>query len=247
MEIVLDKKPKSPIVISGFPGVGMVGAIAAEFLIQHLVTEKIGKVILDKSPALVAIHEGKLIEPFSVYYSKKHNIAVIHSILAVPGTEWQAADALLKICASLKAKELISVEGVASSGTADGEAQGHNRSANVSKIFYYTTSEAKGKALAKQKVEILKEGIIMGPTSAVLIKATKLPVTCFFAQTYDQLPDSNAAAQVIRALDGYLGLKVDYKPLLKLAAKFEEKLRNIMTQSKQAEDMRDRKQMSYVG
>ena len=245
MEIVLDKKPKSPIVISGFPGVGMVGAIAAEFLIQHLVTEKIGKVILDKSPALVAIHEGKLIEPFSVYYSKKHNIAVIHSILAVPGTEWQAAEALLKICASLKAKELISVEGVASSGTADGEAQ--DRGSSESKIFYYTTSEAKGKALAKQKMESLKEGVIMGPTSAVLIKTTKLPVTCFFAQTYDQLPDSNAAAQVIRALDGYLGLKVDYKPLLKLAAKFEEKLRTIMSQSRQAEDLRDKKQMSYVG
>ena len=245
MEIVLDKKPKSPVVISGFPGVGMVGAIAAEFLIQHLVTEKIGKVILDKSPALVAIHEGKLIEPFSVYYSKKHNIAVIHSILAVPGTEWQAAEALLKICASLKARELISVEGVASSGTADGEAQ--DRGSSESKIFYYTTSEAKGKALAKQKLESLKEGVIMGPTSAVLIKTTKLPVTCFFAQTYDQLPDSNAAAQVIRALDGYLGLKVDYKPLLKLAAKFEEKLRTIMSQSRQAEDLRDKKQMSYVG
>ena len=245
MEIVLDKKPKSPVVISGFPGVGMVGAIAAEFLIQHLVTEKIGKVILDKSPALVAIHEGKLIEPFSVYYSKKHNIAVIHSILAVPGTEWQAAVALLKICATLKARELISVEGVASSGTADGEAQ--DRGSSESKIFYYTTSEAKGKALAKQKMESLKEGVIMGPTSAVLIKTTKLPVTCFFAQTYDQLPDSNAAAQVIRALDGYLGLKVDYKPLLKLAAKFEEKLRTIMSQSRQAEDLRDKKQMSYVG
>lgn len=245
MEIVLDRKPKSPIVISGFPGVGMVGAIAAEFLIQHLGTEKIGKIILDKSPALVAIHEGKLIEPFSVYYSKKHNIAVVHSILAVPGTEWQAADALMKICSALKAKELISVEGVASSSAADGEAQG--RGSSVSKIFYYTTSEARGKVLARQKMDSLKEGIIMGPTSAVLIKTSKLPVTCFFAQTYDQLPDSNAAAQVIRAIDGYLGLKVDYKPLLQLAAKFEEKLRNIMAQSRQAEDLRDKKQMSYVG
>ena len=244
MEIVLDKKPKSPIVISGFPGVGMVGAIAAEFLIQHLVTEKIGKIILDKSPALVAIHEGKLIEPFSIHYSKRHNIAVIHSILAVPGTEWQAADALMKICSSLKAKELVCIEGVANSGAADAETQSRG---SESKIFYYTTSEAKGKALAKQKVERLKEGIIMGPTSAVLIKTSKLPVTCFFAQTYDQLPDSNAAAQVIKALDGYLGLKVDYKPLLKLAAKFEERLRSIMAQSRQAEDTRDKKQMSYVG
>lgn len=245
MEIVLDRKPKSPVVISGFPGVGMVGAIAAEFLIQHLVTEKIGKVILDKSPAMVAIHEGKLIEPFSVYYSKRHNIAVVHSILAVPGTEWQAADALLKICTALKAKELISVEGVANSSQGNEETQ--SRSSATSKIFYYANTEARGKALARQKLESLKEGIIMGPTSAVLIKTSKLPVTCFFAQTYDQMPDSNAAAQAIKALDSYLGLKVDYKPLLQLATKFEQKLRSIVAQSRQAEDLRDKKQMSYVG
>ncbi len=244
MDMILTKKPKSPIVISGFPGVGMVGAIAAEFLIQHLVTEKIGKVILDKSPALVAIHEGKLIEPFSIYYSRKYNIVVVHSILAVPGTEWQAADALLKICTTLKAKELISVEGVANTSQAEGEAQDRS---GVSKIFYYTNTEAKGKALAKQKLDSLREGIIMGPTSAVLIKNSALPVTCFFAQTYDQMPDSNAAAQVIKALDSYLGLKVNYKPLLQLATKFEQKLRGIIEQSKQAEDMRDKKQMSYVG
>lgn len=240
MEILLDKKPKSPIVISGFPGVGMVGAIAAEFLIQHMGTEKIGRIILDKSPALVAIHEGKLIEPFSIYYSRKYNIVVVHSILAVQGTEWQAAAALLSICKTLKAKELISVEGVASGSE-------ESQQPRNSRIFYYTNSAAREKLLRRQKIEKLKEGIIMGPTSAVLIRAERMPVTCFFAETYNQLPDSNAAAQVIKALDSYLGLKVDYKPLLQLASKFEEKLRNIMAQSQKAEDLRDKKQMSYVG
>ena len=238
MEIVLNRKPRGPVVISGFPGVGMVGAIAAEFLIQHLGTKQIGKFILDKTPAMVAVHEGRLIEPFGIYYSSRHNIVVVHSILSVPGSEWQTATALLDICRQLKAKELVSIEGVGSGPDAE-QVSG--------KIFYYTASESKEKQLRKQKLERLKEGIIMGPTSAVLIKAGKLPVTCFFAQTKDSLPDSNAAAQVIRALDGYLGLKVDYKPLLQLAAKFEEKLRGIIAQSRQAEELRDKKQMSYVG
>ena len=83
--------------------------------------------------------------------------------------------------------------------------------------------------------------------SAILMKSGKLPVTCFFAETHSTMPDSNAAAQIIKALDSYLGLKVDYKPLMKLAAQFEEKLRSILTQSKQAEELRDKKQMSYVG
>ena len=238
MEVILSQKPKSPIVISGFPGVGMVGAIAAEFLIQHLDTRQIGRIILDRSPALVAIHEGKLIEPFSINYSSRHNIVILHSIVAVPGTEWQTADALLVVCKTLNAREVVSIEGVGSVAEAATE---------ESKIFYYSNSPTKEKAIAKQKIEKLREGIIMGPTSALFIKAGKLPVTCLFAQTHDSLPDSNAAAQIIKVIDTYLGLKVDYKPLLKLAAKFEEKLRSIVAQSRQAEELRDKKQMSYVG
>src|SRR3989338_6305308 len=238
MEVILSQKPKSPIVISGFPGVGMVGAIAAEFLIQHLDTRQIGRIILDRSPALVDIHEGKLIEPFSIHYSSRHNIVILHSIVAVPGTEWQTADALLVVCKTLNAREVVSIEGVGSVAEAATE---------ESKIFYYSNSPTKEKAIAKQKIEKLREGIIMGPTSALFIKAGKLPVTCLFAQTHDSLPDSNAAAQIIKVIDTYLGLKVDYKPLLKLAAKFEEKLRSIVAQSRQAEELRDKKQMSYVG
>ena len=241
MEIILHEKPKGPIVISGFPGVGMVGAIAAEFLIQHLGTKHIGKFFLDKTPPLVAIHEGKLIEPFGIYYSKRENIVVVHSIVAVPGTEWQTASALLEIAKMLNAKEIISMEGVGSPG---GE---QDKPDAVSRTFFYANSQAKDKAMAKQKVVRLQEGIIMGPTSAILMKAGKVPVTCFFAETHSEMPDSNAAAQLIRVLDTYLGLKVDYKPLLQLAAKFEEKLRSIMAQSRQAEDLRDKKQMSYVG
>ncbi len=244
MEIILDQKPKSPVVISGFPGVGMVGAIAAEFLISHLNTKHIGKIFLDKNPALVAIHEGKLVEPFGVYYSPKHNIVVLHSIISVPGTEWQAANAILEICSKLKAKELISIEGV---GNAGASAEMPAPSGSSNKVFYYTNSAAREKAISKLKLDKLTEGIIMGPTSGVLMKAGALPVTCFFAQTATSLPDSSAAAQVIKSLDGYLGLKVDYKPLMQLAAKFEQKIRGIMEQSRQAEDMRDKKQMNYVG
>ncbi|MBW2989975.1 PAC2 family protein, partial [Candidatus Woesearchaeota archaeon] len=42
MQIKLWKKPKNPIIIEGFPGFGLVGTIASEFLIDHLKTELIG-------------------------------------------------------------------------------------------------------------------------------------------------------------------------------------------------------------
>ena len=236
MEIILKEKPKSPIIIQGFPGIGMVGAIAAEFLIQHLETKLVGKIIVDKTPPLVAVHEGRLIEPYSIYYNKKYNLLIIHSIVATPGSEWQIADSIVALANELKAAQIISLEGI---GSSDGK--------NTSKTFYYCNSARLEKVLQKANIESLKEGIIMGQTSALLSKADVTPISCIFAETHTNLPDSKAAAELIKALDVILDLKIDYKPLLKIAAQFEEKFRGIMVQSEKAKDLQSKKQMSYVG
>ncbi len=236
MQIILRQKPQQPIIVQGLPGIGMVGAIAAEFLLQHLETKLIGKIVLDNSPPLVAVHEGRLIEPYSIYYNKKYNLLIIHSIISTPGAEWQLADAIMEIGKQLKAKEIISLEGIGSS-----------TELNTSKTFYYTTLDAREKSLEKGSVEKLKEGIIMGATSALLSKSEGIPISCIFAETHTNLPDSKAAAELIKALDVVLDLKVDYKPLLTLAAKFEEKLKGIMVQSVNAKELADKKQLSYVG
>ena len=236
MEVVLRSRPKKPTVIQGFPGIGMVGAIAAEFLVQHLNTKMIGKIILDKTPPLVAVHDGKLIEPFSIYYNEKYNLVVIHSIVSTPGAEWKLADAVVALCKELKAKEIISLEGIGSS-----------IEKNESRIFYYTNSRKSEARLKKAKIDPLKEGIIMGQASALLVKSDAIPVSCIFAETHTKLPDSKAAAEVIKALDAVLGLQIDYKPLLKIATEFEKKFKGILTQGEKTKDLVARKQMSYVG
>ena len=85
---------------------------------------------IDKTPPLVAVHDGKLIEPFSIYYNEKYNLVIIHSIISTPGAEWQIADAIVALCNELKAKEIISLEGIGSS-----------IEKNESRIFYYTNSK----------------------------------------------------------------------------------------------------------
>jgi len=236
MEIILRKRPKNPTIMQGFPGIGMVGAIAAEYIIQHLDAELIGKIVIDKTPPLVAVHEGKLIEPFSIYYNKRYNLLIIHSIIATPGAEWQLAEAVVALANELKAKEIISLEGI-----------GSTTETGSIKTLYYSRSKKLQALLKKAKVEPLKEGIIMGQTSALLVKADVTPVSCIFAETHTDLPDSKAAAEIIKALDAILGLKIDYKPLLKVAAQFEEKFKGIMGQTEKAKDLQTRKQMNYVG
>jgi len=235
MIVKLWKKPKNPIVIEGFPGFGLVGTIASEFLIDHLETEMIGKIIFEDMPPVVAIHENKLVEPLGIFYNKKYNIVILHAVTASTGFEWKLADALVDLAKQLDAKEVISLEGVGASGLK-----------SASNSFYYTNVEKKKKPLETIGLKPLKEGIIMGVTGALMLKIDGRPMCCLFADTASNLPDSKAAARVIEALDKYLGLDVDTKPLLKQATQFEGKLKGILGSSQKAQELSDKKRLSYI-
>lgn len=241
MHLELKKKPKDPIVVEGFPGFGLVGTIASEFLISHLDCELIGSLYFEDLPATIAIHEGKVINPVSIYYNKKYNLVIIHSISGAQGIEWKAADAVLEVCKKLGAKEIVSLEGVGAAGT-----EQETEAEPESGAFFYSTCKDCTKKLKNMKVEQLAEGIIMGVTSALVLK-TEIPMTCLFAETHSNLPDSKAAAKIVEVLDKYLGLEVDYKPLLKQAEKFEEKIKGLIEKGSKAKEIQEKKSMSYVG
>jgi uncharacterized protein len=236
MEIRLTKKPKNPIIIEGFPGFGLVGTISSEFLIEHLKCEVIGSLFLDEIPAMIAIHDSKVIQPMGIYYNKEYNIVFIHGITVVQGVEWKIVDAILELATQLGVKEIISLEGVGSM-TAQENPQ----------VFYYTNKSDNAKKLEKAGLKQMKEGIIMGVSGAMLYKGQSFANTCLFSETASNMPDSTAAAKIIEALDKYLGLDVDYKPLLKQAEKFEEKVKDILIKGKQAMSDQQKKQLSYVG
>lgn len=241
MKIELNEKPQKPIIIEGFPGVGLVGTIATEFLIDHLKARQIGNIWSDKLPPLTAIHENKVVQPLGVFYSEKHNIMILHAISGVQGIEWEVADEILKIANELNAYELISLESV---GTMSQEMSPEA----PTKSFFYADNEEARKKLKEAGAEPLKEGIIMGVTGALLLKA-KMRHVCIFAETHSQLPDSKAAAKIVEILNHYLGLQIDTKPLIESAKKFEQKLKKILEQGAQAQQEAQQKKegLSYLG
>lgn len=235
VKLKLKKIPKkNPVIIEGFPGFGLVGTITTEFLLKHLKCQKIGSYYFEEGPATIAIHKGEAVDPIAFFYNSKYNIVIVHSISPAAGKEFQAAEVVLELAKQTGAKEIICVEGVGSQQPEPG------------RTFYYTTNNQFAKKFKGMKVDNLGEGIIVGVTSAVLLKAPS-KTSCIFAETQSSMPDSKAAAGVIKTLDGLLGLKVDPKPLLKQAEEFESKLKGIMSQAKAVQKEKDKKTLSYVG
>lgn len=235
MEIELWKKPKNPVIIEGFPGFGLIGTITTEFLISQLKAELIGRIRLHDIPAMVAIHDSKVIHPLGIYHSAKQNIVILHVVTNVHGFEWQIAQAITGLAEKLNAKEILSVEGVASPTPDAGVA-----------TFYYANTLANQKRFEKVKVQKLREGVIVGVTGALLVERGT-PISAVFVETQTGLPDSKAAAEAIKTLDKYLGLKVDPSPLFEQAQKFEEKIKKIIDQTKNTKDQQEKKKLSYMG
>ena len=219
MQIELTKKPRKPTIIGGFPGFGLVGMIATEYLINHLDTIEIGRIWSEKLPAIVAIQDSELVQPLQIFYNKKYNLVIVQGLAAMHGSEWEISEAVAKLASDLKAKEIVTLEGIGGQGDS---------------VYAYTT-DIKKRAVLKKDFELMQKGIIVGITGALLVSTKdKKPAVCFLAQTKTGLPDSKAAAKLVEALDKYLGLGIDYKPLLKQAEVFETKLKGIMQDSKQA-------------
>jgi uncharacterized protein len=236
MEIVLNKKVKNPTIIEGFPGIGLVGTIATEFLIESLKAKEIGYLKGAGVPPMVALHNGKVSRPMGIYYAEKQNLLIIHFLSGIPGKEWELAEIVQNLAKNVSAKEIVSLESVGVPGQLGG----------TSKNYYYSTikgNEAKLKKLGASKLE---NGIVMGITS-ILIGNSTLPLTCLFGETHTKLPDSKAAASILGILNTYLNLKIDTKPLLKSAEAFEKKLKGIIQTSKKAQDSSKDQTLSYLG
>lgn len=228
MRIELTKHPHAPTIIVGFPGVGLVGPIVTEFLIEHMKTEVIGKFHYDELPAMVPIHKGKLVHPMSLHYSAKHNAVIVYTILNLKKYEWKVAEAIATLAKELNAREVICIDGASAVG------EEHET------IYAFGHPQ-----LVSLGAKSMEESVIIGVAGALLLMSEQ--TSCIFATTQLEMPDSKAASEVVKFLDKYIGLEVDYQPLIEQAERFEEKLKNVMVQSQRAFDDKDRKAMEYLG
>lgn len=229
----LTKKPQKPIILQGFPGFGLVGTITTEYLVRHCQCELIGKMWFEDLPAAIAIHRGELIHPIGIYYNEEYNLIILHSISGGQGIEWKIADFLIELGNELDAKEFLSLEGV-----------GLTEEKEQPDVFYYTTTEERKEYLDNKGLSQLNEGVMMGVTSALLLKAQR-QVTTLFVESHSDYPDSKAAAELIKSLDKVLDLNVDPEPLYESAKVFEENFNKIIQQNQTAKKKKE--QMNYLG
>ncbi|MEM2478689.1 MAG: PAC2 family protein [Candidatus Pacearchaeota archaeon] len=235
-EINLTVMPKpNAVIIEGFPGLGFVSTITTSYLIEHLKAKCIGSLFTKKLAPLAAIHQQKLIQPIEIFYDEKNNIVIFQSAITVEKIEYDIAEIILEFAKKIKASKIITIEGVISTKPTE-------------KVYFYATNKEFEKKLLEQGLEKINEGIIVGVTGALLLKAEEFPLIGLFVEIHSELPDNRASAKIIEVLDKYLGLNVDYRPLLKKAEEIEKKIKGLIEKVLAARQEKEKKiAVPYTG
>lgn len=214
---------KNPIVIEGLPDVGLVGTIAASYVIEKMGYTKIGYVESDLFPPVMVIHEGKLGSPFSIYGNE--NVVVVLSEIAIPpNAVYPLTRALADWFNSINAKLVISVTGLPVQNRIDIEKP---------EVFAVGNSDAAMKKLKVKQVELLEEGFIAGAYAIMLNECKKrdLNAISLLAQCFPVYPDPGAAASAIEALDKFIPLDIDVSKLMEREEEIKLKARDLMRET----------------
>ena len=219
-------KAKRPVLIEGLPGLGLVGTIAASYLVEKLDMEQIGYVTSDQFPPLIAIHNFIPMYPIRIYYSKAHNLVVLQSEFVIPMNMVNEFTAeLLKFCDKMKVSKIISLGSINIKGTQD-------------TVYGITTDQKLAKKLLSMNVELIKEGATTGVTAVLLAESNfnNIPTTSLLSEAHIEYADPRASAMVLTILKELLGIKIKLEELEKEAKMIEEKMKDVITKGSKVQE-----------
>ncbi len=216
--------------IEGYPGMGLVGTIAAKYLVEKLKFEEIGYIDSNIFAPVIRIHKALPVRPARIYADKASKVAVLTSEQVIPRQFTHlVAKKTVKWIESKGIKELISLSGVQSGG------------GRSEMIYGIASNEESRQLLSKYSLKEIPEGITTGVTALILLELRKSKVKAISMLANVQLSaDYKATAEVLRKLNEMLGLNLNVEPLLEEARVLEKQLVEQMQKLKETKDDAER-------
>jgi uncharacterized protein len=217
----------NPVVIEGLPDVGLVGTIAASYLVEKLAYREIGHIESDLFPPVMVIHDGKLKNPFRIYSDASGSIVVILSEVAVPPKAvYPLTAALAEWFHRIKVRPpVISLKGLPMKNRIE---------IDKPEVFAVGNNDAALQLLKDKQIELLEEGFIAGTYAMMLRECSKrnIGAISLLAQCFPVYPDPGAAASSIESVKKFVpNLEVDVGELLENAEEIKLKARDLMQQT----------------
>jgi hypothetical protein len=248
IEIHYDEKPDldDPIFIEGLPGIGNVGKLAAEHLIDQLKGKKFADIISKHFPPQVVIEDNGVVRLVDnqLYYAKRDGAKQDLVILTgdyqglTPEGQYELSDFILGVLKELKVKRIFTLGGY-----------GIGRMIKKPRVLGAATEESLVKEMKKLGVVFSRNepGAGIVGASGLLLGMAKyygMKSVCLMGETSGYFVDPKSAQAVLEILAKILDVTVNYDELEAKAKQIDSitaRLKEIEAKVDQDEDL------GYIG
>ncbi len=227
-----DMDLKDATVIAGFPSIGLVSTIAANYLIDALNLNQVGCVRSPHFPALSVVHTGEPLSPVRIYAGSQSNgkkiVVFVSEFKPKPNLINAISDAILAWAIKKECKLLISPEGMVVEG---GNSEEEDKTVDA---YAIGSTEKARKMLTEKKIAQFKNGIIAGVSGVLLNigKQSHFNVISILAEAHPNYPDAKAAAAAINVMGLIIGAEINVTPLYEESERIEKQLQKFHKQAK---------------
>jgi uncharacterized protein len=218
-------------VIAGFPSIGLVSTIVANYLIDALGLRQIGAMESPYFPTLSVVHTGEPLSPVRIYGGALNNgqkIAVfVSEFKPKPNLINSLSESIMAWSKKKHCKLLISPEGMVVEGKADGDEM-------TVDAYAIGSTEVARNTLQAKNIPQFKNGIIAGVSGVLLNKGKheRFDVISILAEAHPNYPDARAAASAINVIATVIGVEINVGPLYDEAERIERQLQKFHKQAK---------------
>ncbi len=226
------------VVIDGFPSVGLVSSIVANYLIDALKMEQIGIVDSPAFPTVSLVRDGEPQHPVRIYAGQPPDrrtgspaqkvVAFISEFQPPANVVNNLAHAVLDWAQEQRCSLLVSPEGLVIERSED---EPHSAIPPPTVRVYGVASSRRARDLyIEPNVASFQEGVVTGVAGVLLNEGRRrgFDVLTFLAEAHPDYPDARAAAKVIETIDHVLlGTIIDPGPLYTEAERIEQQLLTI--------------------
>lgn len=209
----------NPLVIEGFPGIGLVGNITCQHIIEELGMKYKGSIDSRYFPPLAVLFNGIIYMPVRIYESVEKNLVVIISDIPIhPTASYDVSKALVEWTQSINAEKIVSIAGIA---TTTGERR----------VFGGATNDEMLNMI-KDKAELFQVGTISGISGSIMTECflRNIPAFSLLGETPGPNPDPRAAVGVLKVLNEIFNLSINTDKLISQAEQIELELSKLAEQ-----------------
>jgi len=247
IETVADPDLDDPVLVEGLPGVGHVGKLAAEHLLEELESELVRRVYSTHFPPQVSIDEGQAqlacAEFHAVTPEAGQDLLVLSGDHQAQDNEghYGLTDTFLDIADEFGVQRVFALGGVPTGELIE-----------EYDVLGATTTEAFMEMLEDAGVAFREDepaGGIVGVSGLLLglSKRRDVPASCLMGETSGYLVDPKSAQAVLEILQDVIGFEVDYSSLEDRADEMEEVVRKIQEMEQQNSPSPADEDLRYIG